>query len=399
MARHGSTIRGAGVGASAEATDAAAFAVHHDLIASWWTVAVLALLALGLTVGSLRRRRGTGPRPARRGRWVARVAALLVVVLAVAIGVNTYAGYAPDLAGLRLRLGLGSGRPVVAQPLAPVTAAPDARVATIADDPPQGAGAVGAVQVPVPAALDIPSSTVWVYTPPGFDPSGQTLYPTVYLLHGSPGSSVDWMAAGLPGVLDAMITAGRVRPMIVVAPDTNAVGTDDSSCLDSTRGGSQVETYLEQVLVPWVDTHFPVAADRRYRALGGMSAGAYCALDQGLRYPERYGTILSIMPYGDPGEGGEHQLSSQAEIDAHSPSRYVDSIDLVLPLGVLLAYDEAESASEVGTTARDLAGRLQARGADVLLRAEPGQHHTWTMALTALPSGIELFEQQMAASG
>ncbi|WP_164745330.1 alpha/beta hydrolase [Georgenia faecalis] len=398
--------------------------VHRDALASWWTAVGLAAVALAALVASWRRHHphpapnAQAPHPApdhptaarhdvgrarrrwsRRRRWIVRGAGAVALLGAAGIAVNTHVGFVPDVEGLRLRLRLGSGRSVVPQPTAPANRSSGAGLAAISPDPPQGRGSAGAVQVPAPTDLRIPSDTAWVYTPPGYDPSGRTLYPTLYVLHGSPGSAVDWMASGLPGVLDSLITSGVVRPMIVVAPDTNAVGTNESSCLDSSTGGSQVETYLTSVVVPWVDTHYPVASHWRYRAIGGMSSGAYGALDQGLRHPELYGTILAILPYDHPGEGGTRQLSTQAEIDAHSPGVYVDTIDLPHPLGVFLDYGELVTDDEEGATARKLAARLRARGVDVLLRSEPGLGHTWTMALVALPHGVEFFEHQMRQAG
>ncbi|WP_168202601.1 alpha/beta hydrolase [Georgenia wutianyii] len=379
--------------------------VHRDALSSWWTVAGLAVSALAAILAAWRRRHHRPhdhPAHRRRRRWSLRRRLLVggagaaALLGAISVAVNARVGFVPDVEGLRLRLRLGSARSVVPQPTEPASRRAGAGLASVSTTPPQGRGSAGAVRIPAPPELRIPSDTAWVYTPPDYDPSGHTLYPTLYLLHGSPGSAVDWMASGLPGVLDSLITSGVVRPMVVVTPDTNAVGTTESSCLDSTTGGSQVETYLTNVVVPWVDTHYPVASHWRYRAIGGMSSGAFGALDQGLRHPELYGTILAILPYDHPGEGGSHQLATQEEVDAHSPGVYLPTIDLPHPLGVFLDYGELVAEAEEGATARKLAALLRARGVEVALRTEPGLGHTWTMALVALPHAVEFFEQRMA---
>jgi len=376
--------------------------VHRDALSSWWTVAGLGLAALAAIVAAWRRRHHRPHAHRRRHRWSLRRRLLVggagaaALLGAAGVAVNARVGFVPDVEGLRLRLRLGSGRAVVPQPTEPASRRAGAGLASVSTTPPEGRGSAGAVRIPAPPALRIPSDTAWVYTPPGYDPSGHTLYPTLYLLHGSPGSAVDWMASGLPGVLDSLITSGVVRPMVVVTPDTNAVGTTESSGLDSTKGGSQVETYLTSVVVPWVDTHYPVASHWRYRAIGGMSSGAFAALDQGLRHPELYGTILAILPYDHPGEGGTHQLSTQEEMDAHSPGVYLPTIDLPHPLGVFLDYGELVAEAEEGATARKLSALLRARGVDVELRSEPGLGHTWTMALVALPHAVEFFERRMS---
>jgi enterochelin esterase-like enzyme len=372
----------------------AAVEVHRDLLSSWWTVVALGAAALVLLTVAVHRRR-TRRRPGRSRRvWPAAAAAGLAVVLAVLVGANAVEGYVPDLEGLRIRLGLPTDRAAVAQPTAPVTTDPDAPVAAAA--PTTGAGAAGPVRIPVEDDLRIPAGGTWVYTPPGFDDSGAVRYPVLYLLHGVPGSAEDWTAVGMPGVLDELIDAGEIRPMIVVSPDTEAVDAVESSCLDSTRGGSQVETYLESVVVPWVDTHYPTADDRRYRGIGGMSSGAYCALDQGLRHADRYGTILALMPYGEPGAGGAHQLGSAEQIAAHSPDLYADTIPLPDDLGVYLAYGSQEADDQVGRTARDLGERLAARGVGTAVVELPGRGHSWTTAMAALPDALRFFEQRMA---
>jgi enterochelin esterase-like enzyme len=318
----------------------------------------------------------------------------VLALLAVAVGVNRWSGYLPNVASLRVHLGIGEALPVPPEQ----TPVPSATVATIADPPPTGAGTAGAVTIPVPADLHLDPTDTWIYTPPGFDPSGATTYPLVVLIHGSPGGSADWFGAGLPAVMDSLITSGTVRPMIVVAPDVNARGATESACLDSTRGGSQVETYLTDVVVPWVEQHYPVASDRAYRAVGGMSSGAYCALDQGLRHSAGTGTILAIMPYDTPGDGAVTELSTAEQIAEHSPRDYLGTIPLTTPTAVFLDRGSEEGDRRVVESATRLAAALEARGQPVELRVEPGQGHTWAAAMVALPYAMEFFERQMAAA-
>ncbi len=260
-------------------------------------------------------------------------------------------------------------------------------------------GKVSALQVPVPPSLRIRHTTAWVYTPPGYHADSDTPYPALYLLHGSPGRSVDWIAAGLPALLDRMMMRGRVRPSVVIAPDVRAGLAVESSSLDSTRGGPQVETYLTRFVVPWAHRQFALRDDPVFRGIGGMSSGAFGALNQGLRHPETFGTILAVSPYGHPGRGGRRQLSTLEQVAAHSPNAYVDTIALSPQTGVFLAYGAWEERFEAGRTARDLGSRLVARGVDVRVDRVPRQGHTWRMAMTAAPAALEFFEHRMAAAG
>lgn len=416
-AAFGSTASGGAVlGTTAVGGTASAHVVPTDLISSWWTVVVLAVLAgVAVTFAVVRRVRhrravraaagadtppGSQPHPSKRRprSWHLVLAGVGALLLAVGVGVNTWVGYLPTVDSLAIHLGLG---PELEVPPVRTEPVPDATVATVAADPadlPTGTGAFGSVHIDAPAGLRVDPSDTWVYTPPGFDDSGETLYPVVVMIHGSPGGSADWFGAGLPAVLDSLITSGAVRPMIVVSPDMNGRDQSEVTCVDSTRGGSQVETYLRDVVMPWVDERYPVAAGREYQAIGGMSAGAYCALDQGLRHSADTGTILAIMPYGNPGDAEGAGLSTADEVAAHSPSDYVDTVDLTDPTAVFLDYGTSEPDPEVPATAEDLAERLEARGQPVELRTEPGLGHSWTTATTALPYALEFFEQQMVAA-
>jgi enterochelin esterase-like enzyme len=375
------------------ATAAQEHAVRTDALASWWTVAVLALL--GATALVVAWRRGHRPRGERRRRWPLVVTAVLLVVAAVAVGVNRWQGYLPNVAAVRIHLGIGTDLAVPAVRPAPD---PAATVAVPAVLPAHEAGTAGSVTIPVDPDHALDPTRTWIYTPPGFDPSGSTLYPLVVLIHGSPGGSADWFGAGLPAVMDSLITSGTVRPMIVVSPDVNARGASESACLDSTRGGSQVETYLRRVVVPWVEQRYPIATDRTYQAIGGMSSGAYCALDQGLRHSDDIGTILAIMPYDRPGAGAETELSTPQEIAAHSPADYVRTIGLTTPTAVFLDRGGDEGDAEVIRSATELAAALEARGQPVELRVETGVGHSWAAAMVALPHALEFFERQMAAA-
>lgn len=366
-------------------------AVGTDWLGTWWPPVVLivlaaALVAAGLYRGRRRgRRRGTpadrdrtpadrdvaAPPGLRRRRWPLMVAAVAALLLASGAAVNSVVGYVPSVSAAWL-LATGT-RDVVGA----------------------GVGQVAGRTVPAPSDTRMPASTTWVYTPPGYQAGSTTRYPVVYLVHGSPGQSSDWFTAGaIAHVMDVLIDNRLIRPMIVVAPDVNGVSEDDTECLDSTRGGSQVETYLNDVVVPWVDRHYATLTDYAHRAIGGMSAGGFCAVDQGLRHPELYGEILALEPYDNPGSGGRAMLSTQAEYDAHSPGLYLPVMTFEHAVPTFLDIGELARGGDGRETGR-LAAQLVARGQDVLFREEPDQGHTWTMARTGIPYGLIFASEHM----
>ena len=312
------------------------------------------------------------------------VVGTLSLVLGLAIGVNAYVGYVPTWDAARVQLvGLG--------------------LADLSPRSPGSAhrGQVRTLAIPGTAAEQIEDQDAWVYLPPGFDPDSTTRYPVVYLVHGSPDEPSSWFAAGrVPRTMDVLIREGLVDPMIVVAPTVNGTGPGglDTECLDSTKGGEQVETYLTRTVVGTVDSTYPTLADREHRIIGGMSSGGFCALNVGLRHLDLYGTILGIEPYGNPGPGPERtMLSTQAEIDANTPTTYLPTMAFTHPMPVFLDSGE-DAPQEALTTVRQMAGDLEAQGQTVELREEPGQAHTWSMAATALPYGLVFAQRQTAAA-
>ncbi|OZB48143.1 MAG: hypothetical protein B7X40_07835 [Cellulomonas sp. 14-74-6] len=344
------------------------------LLRARWPVAVAAgLTAAGVVLG---RRSSTGGR-----RW--RLGAGGALALTTALAVNRYVGYVPTRGAVGMYLASWSARLRRSTP-------PPGSVRTWrqAED---GSGRVLAAQVPVPRELRLPASITWVWTPPGYDDEPERRYPLLLMLHGTPGSSADWFAAAeVPRLLDELVSSGVIPPVVAVAPDLNGTGLSwlDTEGLDSTTGGAQIETFLWQVLLPWVQQRFRVSDDRRRRMLAGFSAGGFAALDQGLRHPELFATLLAFEPYGDPGLGGRLMLRTPQEWAEHDVSSYVGEVPLPPDLGVFVDIAGHTRGRTNGQVARSIAGALRARGAQVLVRNEPGHDHTWVMARHGLPHAL-----------
>jgi enterochelin esterase-like enzyme len=366
---------------------------------SRWVPAGLAAGALLAGVGwwlAWRRGGARGPPRARRRarRW--RVLALgtacaVLLVLATLAAVNSYVGYVPTLAALLNRIPSASStarRPAVALPrgLRRVSAHLG------------GAGRSRSriVKVTIDAArLDFRHRPAYVYLPPGYDlpANADHRYPVVYLIHGYPGGAIDWMRAGAVGTaMDTLIGDHLLRPMIVVAPSGSWSWTADSECLDAVSG-PKAETYLTRVVVAWVDTHFRTIANRGHRAIGGMSSGAYCALNLGLRHQNEFSVMLAHEPYGTPGLAAErHLLSGSATLyRANSPIEYVPSLTFHDRLAVFL--DAGADDHEALQQARQLAVELADRGQVVAMRIAAGTGHTWREARLELPYSLIFADQ------
>ena len=163
--------------------------------------------------------------------------------------------------------------------------------------------------------------------PPGYSPDRK--YPVLYLLHGIGGNETHWTQFGAAdSILDNLIAAGKAVPMIVVMPNgrasnepstTSSAGVggpaapgrarragrlpssrDAGRAAGTARGGgargpaapmgmavefqayAAFERELIGDLVPYIESHYSVQADREHRALAGLSMGGGQSLNFGL---------------------------------------------------------------------------------------------------------------------
>ncbi|MCW1401871.1 alpha/beta hydrolase-fold protein [Novosphingobium sp. MW5] len=149
-----------------------------------------------------------------------------------------------------------------------------------------------------------------VYTPPGYM-RGKGRYPVLYLLHGAGGSDDSWISSGrVDFILDNLIAAGKVRPMIVVMPQGHTPYRPGVSVFSNREFSDD----LLGNLVPWVDANFRTIPGARNRAMAGESMGGQHTLHVGLIHPEVFGSI-GVFSIG-LGTGGAAE--AKAFGDTHS---------------------------------------------------------------------------------
>ena len=133
-----------------------------------------------------------------------------------------------------------------------------------------------------------------VVLPPGYA-TGTRRYPVIYFLHGLPATSVSY--SGLRWVANALAATGR--PAILIAPQGARDDDTDPEYLDW-GDGRNWETYVSSELVRVIDTRFRTIADRRGRAIIGVSAGGYGAAAIGFNHLDKYAAIESWSGYFVP---------------------------------------------------------------------------------------------------
>ena len=362
-----------------------------DLLSTYWPTAVgLLLVAAGvvLSVRILRARR-TRSR-ARRTLFggAAVTGTAVVLVLSLALGVNTWVGYFPSVATLSRWIDDKTREPVAELPAAAVTAEGASNVPlTEGERVTTDTNGYSFLTAVPSTAAQVPATGAWVYLPPGYDAPGNTRrYPVMYALHGAPGSAADWFAGGrIDYLLDTLIASGSVPPMIVVSPDLNAGSARvDDEPLDR-PGGAQLETFVTRDVVSWADGALRTVADKKHRVIAGMSAGGLGSLLYGLHSPETFSGVLSIMPYTAP-----YTASVVADPQAKKRNSPLDVIAATANDAVdrsqnfFLGQGDRESAAEA-TAIRDA---LRGQGRTTTLRVLPGLEHNWVAARTIAPYGL-----------
>lgn len=135
--------------------------------------------------------------------------------------------------------------------------------------------------------ISLPSDTLnypidaRLYLPPCYSASDQR-YPVLYLIHGLNFKEDQWERLGAPGDADALAAAGKIAPLIIVMPRD--------------RLDSRLDRAFVNDLVPYIDANYRTLADRKFRAIGGLSRGAGWAVHIGLQFPSVFSRIGAHSP-------------------------------------------------------------------------------------------------------
>lgn len=137
-----------------------------------------------------------------------------------------------------------------------------------------------------------------VYTPPGYDPKRKEPYPVLYLFHGITDETSAWTTAGRENVImDNLIAQGKTKPMIIV----NTLGYGAPEMLEPGAGPYSKEalkkneelfvaSFLKEV-IPMTERLYNTKADKKYRAVAGLSMGGGQSLDVGLNNPDLFSYV------------------------------------------------------------------------------------------------------------
>ncbi len=147
-----------------------------------------------------------------------------------------------------------------------------------------------------------------VALPPGYADHPERRYPVIVLLHGGSGDQGDWfdpLKGDALATLQTLYRQGELPPSIVVAPDGNdRRGRSrfwDPQYFDGPNG--PMATALGDELATVIQSRYRTLPAPRHWALGGLSSGAWGALNIGLKWPDHYSILFSHSGYMQDASG------------------------------------------------------------------------------------------------
>ncbi len=167
----------------------------------------------------------------------------------------------------------------------------------------------------------------YIWTPPGYNGKGEPL-PVLYFYHGFGDTGLSAIDQGrLPQIMDNLLAEGKIKPMLVVVPDTE---TDIMQAIPENfppkdrrktfypLNAKAADRELMHDIIPLVDARFNVRKDASGRALAGLSQGGYQALVSGMNHLESFGwlaTFSGVSTTTVPDAGVSAQFSKPALIN------------------------------------------------------------------------------------
>ena len=130
-----------------------------------------------------------------------------------------------------------------------------------------------------------------IYLPPDYETS-QRSYPVLYLLHGAGDDQTGWVQFGeVLRIADKAILEGTATAMIIVMPDANE---GQRGYFNDIKNEWRYEDFFFEEFMPFVEKNYRIKADKRYRAISGLSMGGGGTFMYALHHPELFSSACPL---------------------------------------------------------------------------------------------------------
>ena len=185
-----------------------------------------------------------------------------------------------------------------------------------------------------------------VYLPPCYYEMNKR-FPLLILIHGMSYREEQWQDIGTITTLEQGIRMGVLPPMIIVMPYLGNLGT-----INSFPPNNSYQTYLMDELLPALQSDLCIWENRNYRAIGGISRGAFWAMTIAFQFPDVFGVV-----------GGHSGVFPEnlREVPAPFNPYEIASNSAILPEANLKIYLDNAAPDPARSSNEDLSSRLTTR--------------------------------------
>jgi enterochelin esterase-like enzyme len=136
-----------------------------------------------------------------------------------------------------------------------------------------------------------------IYFPPDYEYS-QRSYPVLYLLHGGGDDQTGWVQFGeVMGITDKAIKEGGATSMVIVMPDAN---TGRRGYENDVLNEWRYEDFFFQEFMPFIEKTYRIKAEKRYRAVAGLSMGGAGTFTYAFHHPELFSSACPLSAATGP---------------------------------------------------------------------------------------------------
>lgn len=216
----------------------------------------------------------------------------------------------------------------------------------------------------------------FIYTPPGYDKNRKKRYPVLYLQHGGGENEYGWPEQGKTGlIMDNLIAEGKAEEFIIVmdngtwARPRTAAGQmparpqgqrGQGMGLPSNWADGFMNTLINDI-IPMVDSRYRTIADRKHRAMAGLSMGGMQTKAITMKNPDVF-SALGIF------SGGIITAEEAAQTEGFKEAYKL----------VFLSYGSRELENpRYGGNQKEIIDELKASGVNAHFYVSPETAHEW----------------------
>ena len=216
----------------------------------------------------------------------------------------------------------------------------------------------------------------FIYTPPGYDKNRKKRYPVLYLQHGGGENEYGWPEQGKTGlIMDNLIAEGKAEEFIIVmdngtwARPRPAAGQmparpqgqrGQGMGLPSNWADGFMNTLINDI-IPMVDSRYRTIADRKHRAMAGLSMGGMQTKAITMKNPDVF-SALGIF------SGGIITAEEAAQTEGFKEAYKL----------VFLSYGSRELENpRYGGNQKEIIDELKVSGVNAHFYVSPETAHEW----------------------